>query len=164
MKNFSNCLNIMLLGCEKIYREKKTLLFTFSVAYAALCNFYFLYMTSLFLLVYCIIRCVSIYGIKQMPEIFTNKAYKYYCIYKIQQKYPSCINCAKTAKSNTCYWHTPKNSSHNHCQCTLSVSLTFMRKHCPNQTNTLHQRNSRPIIINKLYIRICMLCWEVLYK
>lgn len=63
-------LPLMLLGCEKIFREKKTLLFTFSVAYAALCNFYFLYMTSLFLLVYCIIRCVSIYGIKQMPKIF----------------------------------------------------------------------------------------------
>ncbi len=62
-------LPLMLLGCERIFREKKTLLFTFSVAFAALCNFYFLYMTSLFLLVYCIVRCISIYGIKQMPEI-----------------------------------------------------------------------------------------------
>lgn len=63
-------LPLMLLGCEMIFREKKTLLFTLSVTYAALCNFYFLYMSSLFLLVYCIIRCISIYGIRQMPKIF----------------------------------------------------------------------------------------------
>ena len=63
-------LPLILLGCEKILHEKKISLFALSVAYAALCNFYFLYMTSLFLVLYYIVRYISVYGIKKFSGIF----------------------------------------------------------------------------------------------
>lgn len=62
-------LPLVLLGCEKILHENKTTMFTVSVAYAALCNFYFLYMTSLFLIIYFIVRSISIYGIRGIRKI-----------------------------------------------------------------------------------------------
>ncbi len=60
---------LILLGCEKIFREQKSRILTFSVAYAALCNFYFLYMVSLALAVYCAVRLISRYGVYGYQEI-----------------------------------------------------------------------------------------------
>lgn len=70
-------LPLILLGCEKIFREKKLLLMILSVAYAAVSTYYFLYMTSLFLIVYFVIRSLSIFGFKQIYMIFKNM---FYCI------------------------------------------------------------------------------------
>lgn len=68
-------LPLMLLGCEKIFRERKVLLLALTVAYAATCTFYFLYMASLFFGVYVIIRCLFIYGYRQIAMILKNMAY-----------------------------------------------------------------------------------------
>lgn len=62
-------LPLILLGIEKIFHDKKWLCLSLTAAYAAVCNFYFLYMVSLFLIPYCIVRCISIYGIKNPGEI-----------------------------------------------------------------------------------------------
>lgn len=53
---------LILAGVEKIIKDKgKPYLFIFSVAYGALCGFYYLYMVSLFLMIYCIVRLAAIF-------------------------------------------------------------------------------------------------------
>ena len=60
---------LMLAGCEDKFRKRKSKIMMLSVAYASLCNFYFLYMTSLFLAVYCTMRLLFIYGLKDIKII-----------------------------------------------------------------------------------------------
>ncbi|MCR4654906.1 MAG: YfhO family protein [Lachnospiraceae bacterium] len=56
---------LMLAGAERLLNRRKSfknaLLFIFSVFYGALCGFYFLYMASLALLVYCVTRLFFIH-------------------------------------------------------------------------------------------------------
>lgn len=60
---------LMLAGVEIIISGRKShKLFVFSVLYAALCGFYFLYMSSLALVVYCIARYISVNGLKNVKE------------------------------------------------------------------------------------------------
>ena len=62
-------LPLILLGCEKIFKDRKPLVLVLSVAYAAVVNFYFLYMIALFLCIYCLVRCFAIFGFKQIDSI-----------------------------------------------------------------------------------------------
>lgn len=58
---------LMLIGTERTIRNKRvslTLLFT--TAYGSLCGFYFLYMSSLAMGIYWIIRLLSVYGFKDL--------------------------------------------------------------------------------------------------
>lgn len=53
-------LPLLLIGIEKIIKNKKDcLLFILSVTFGALCGFYFLYMTSIALIFYCLARLIS---------------------------------------------------------------------------------------------------------
>lgn len=61
---------LILTGIEKIFSEAgKPYMLIFSVAYGALCGFYYLYMVSLFLVVYCIIRLLAVWGIRNIKTI-----------------------------------------------------------------------------------------------
>lgn len=62
---------LIVLGSEKIMREGKILFMTISVAFSALCGFYFLYMIILYLAGYCVIRNIFIYG-KNIKKIVLN--------------------------------------------------------------------------------------------
>lgn len=53
---------MLVLGVEKIIREKKAVLFTVTVTLAAVSNFYFFYMLVLTTIIYVVIRFVFIYG------------------------------------------------------------------------------------------------------
>ncbi len=56
-------LPLMLATAERYITHKdKTILFSLSVCYGALCGFYYLYMTSLALAIYCITRVIAIDG------------------------------------------------------------------------------------------------------
>lgn len=58
---------LILTGVESILKDSKNVwLFVLSVFYAGLCGFYFLYMTSLILAMYCIVRITATYGIKHV--------------------------------------------------------------------------------------------------
>lgn len=61
---------LMLAGIEKMIKDRKRSgLFLFSVIYGALCGFYYLYMSSLALAVYCLVRLFSLYGLKNIKNI-----------------------------------------------------------------------------------------------
>ena len=49
---------LMLLGTEKLLKENKKAILIFSIWYAAMCGFYFLYMTSVVWAVYSLIRAI----------------------------------------------------------------------------------------------------------
>lgn len=55
-------LPLILCGAELIFKEKKNYLLTISVFFAAVTGFYFLYMTSIFLAVYAVLRLSMIHG------------------------------------------------------------------------------------------------------
>jgi hypothetical protein len=58
---------LMLIGAENIIKKTgKYRIFIFAVCYAALCGFYYLYMSSLVLALYFIVRLISIYGFKNI--------------------------------------------------------------------------------------------------
>lgn len=58
---------LVLAGVESILKDKKNIwLFILSVWYAGMCGFYFLYMTSLVLALYCAVRVIAVYGVKQV--------------------------------------------------------------------------------------------------
>ncbi len=63
---------LMLTGAESLFhrgiRFKNALLFIFSVFYGALCGFYFLYMATLALFVYCLVRLYFIQNQRFLPE------------------------------------------------------------------------------------------------
>ena len=68
-------LPLMLAGAERLMRgERKPLLFSVSVAYGALCGFYYLYMASLVLAVYCLVRLFSLYGKNEPGQIMKRTA------------------------------------------------------------------------------------------
>ena len=69
-------LPMILYGCEKIWKEHKFFPLVISVLYASLCNLYFLYMVSLYLIVYCLLRTY------------------FFCNYNLKTM---CINCLKCA-------------------------------------------------------------------
>lgn len=57
---------LMMAGAEEIIRKtRRYLLFVVSIVFGALCGFYFLYMSSLALGVYCLIRVGYAYGYKE---------------------------------------------------------------------------------------------------
>lgn len=62
---------LMMAGAEEIIRKTgRYLLFVISVVYGALCGFYFLYMSSLALGVYCLIRIGCTYGGRRRDGIY----------------------------------------------------------------------------------------------
>ena len=64
---------LFLLGTEKILKEKKKFwILVLSVTYGAFCGFYYLYMASLSLGIYWIIRLIAVYGIKQIKMVVLN--------------------------------------------------------------------------------------------
>lgn len=64
-------LPLMLTGVERIFKGKKKggLLILLSSVYAGFCGFYFFYMSCVFLVVYCIGRGLSIFGLKDFKTI-----------------------------------------------------------------------------------------------
>ncbi|MCD8241320.1 MAG: YfhO family protein, partial [Lachnospiraceae bacterium] len=61
---------LLLIGAERIMKDRqKPWILTLTVAYAARCGFYFLYMSCLCLGVYCAVRLVSIYGWKPFRRL-----------------------------------------------------------------------------------------------
>ena len=66
-------LPLMLAEAERFINGKKNYIkFSLTVCYGALCGFYFLYMVSLALALYCIVRIASIYGRLDINAIFNN--------------------------------------------------------------------------------------------
>ncbi len=53
---------MILYGCEKIWKEHKFSPLIISFLYASLCNLYFVYMVSLYLIMYCLIRTFFFYN------------------------------------------------------------------------------------------------------
>lgn len=64
-------LPLLLLGVEKILREKKPCLLIVSVFLAAISNFYFFYMAALLTAVYGAVRCFSLYGAKGFRQVLS---------------------------------------------------------------------------------------------
>lgn len=60
---------LILYGCEKIFEHGNVHLLAVSVAFSALCGFYFLYMISLYLVVYCIVRLFAKYWSNEHKQI-----------------------------------------------------------------------------------------------
>ncbi len=60
---------LILLGIDKILKERKPLLFVLSCALAAISNFYFFYMMTILAVIYCVIRYLQYHfkEIKMMP-------------------------------------------------------------------------------------------------
>lgn len=61
-------LPLLLLGVEKILREKKSLLFLITVFLSASSNFYFFYMLVLITVIYVIFRVLALYDIKNIKK------------------------------------------------------------------------------------------------
>lgn len=61
-------LPLLLLGAEKIFREKKPLTFTVAVFLSGASNFYFFYVLVLLAVIYCIVRALFLY-LKKPEEI-----------------------------------------------------------------------------------------------
>lgn len=60
---------LVLAGVEAIFRDNKNIwLFVLSVFYGGLCGFYFLYMVSLALALYCVVRITAVYGYKHVVK------------------------------------------------------------------------------------------------
>ncbi|MBO6197187.1 MAG: YfhO family protein [Butyrivibrio sp.] len=55
-------LPLVLLGAEKIFREKKPLTFIIAIFLSAINNFYFFYLIVLITVIYCIVRAFFLYG------------------------------------------------------------------------------------------------------
>ena len=62
---------LILLGVEKILREKKYLVLTCSVMFGALSNFYFFYMMVLLTVLYVVWRLLSEYGLSRIRNAFS---------------------------------------------------------------------------------------------
>lgn len=64
-------LPLFLTGVERIFKGKKKggILILLMSVYAGLCGFYFLYMSCVFLVVYCIGRGIAVFGIKNIKTI-----------------------------------------------------------------------------------------------
>ena len=61
---------LILLGVEKIFREKKHLILTLSVMFGALSNFYFFYMMVLLTVLYVLWRILSEFGFSRLRNAF----------------------------------------------------------------------------------------------
>ena len=61
---------LVLLGVEKIFREKRFLLFTLAVMMSALSNFYFFYMIVILTVLYVVWRILALYGIRKLRNAF----------------------------------------------------------------------------------------------
>ena len=61
-------LPLLLLGVERILKERKSLLFIIAVFLSAVSNFYFFYMLVLLTIIYVIFRVLAIYDIKNIKE------------------------------------------------------------------------------------------------
>lgn len=63
-------LPLMAIGIEKVFDGKSAKMFILSVALAAISNFYFFYMLCLLIIIYAIIRYLSIYGFKDLKNLW----------------------------------------------------------------------------------------------
>lgn len=82
----------MLSGIEDIIQNKRKIRnLALSVLYAALCGFYYLYMSSLVLIVYCLVRFIFVYSAKARTEEDTRRRQT---AYTIKHTLSSCIYCA----------------------------------------------------------------------
>lgn len=63
-------LPLMLLGCERVWKEGKYHTLVLSTLYASLCNFYFLLMVALYMIPYCLLRTSFFYK-GSFPRILT---------------------------------------------------------------------------------------------
>lgn len=61
---------LLLIGIDRIIKKKSPVLFTVSVFYSAICGFYFLYMMTILLSIYTLIRFFDCYQIKRVKEFF----------------------------------------------------------------------------------------------
>lgn len=52
---------LLLLGCEKVWKEQRLKCLLLTSVYACLCNIYFVYAAALFLVVYCLVRTTFLY-------------------------------------------------------------------------------------------------------
>ncbi len=75
-------LPLLLIGCEELFRSGGRPVLFFAAFYLGLCGFYFTYICSIFLIVYCIVRLISIYGIKNVKEALKKVPILtlYYCL------------------------------------------------------------------------------------
>lgn len=62
-------LPIILIGIDKIFEKKKPFIFIFSVFLAAISNFYFFYMISIFMFIYAIFRYIIIFKKVRLKEL-----------------------------------------------------------------------------------------------
>ena len=58
------CLPLLLIGCEELFKAGGRPILFFAAWYLGLCGFYFTYICSIFIAVYCAIRLIVIYGAK----------------------------------------------------------------------------------------------------
>ena len=62
---------LVLLGAEKIFKEKKPLTFIIAIFLSGINNFYFFYLIVLLTVIYCIVRALFLYG-KNLSELMGN--------------------------------------------------------------------------------------------
>lgn len=62
-------LPLLLTGCEQILAKERSPLLFITAIYLGLCGFYFTYICSLFLVPYCIIRSIFIFGTKDLRSV-----------------------------------------------------------------------------------------------
>ena len=75
-------LPIMLLGAEKILKKESSLLLTIAVALGAMSGFYFLYMASVFLAVYVLVRlCMNIPDNSSLSVVSRSKEILFPCLH-----------------------------------------------------------------------------------
>lgn len=60
---------LMLLGAEKLFKKEKPYVFILSVFISALSSFYFFYVECIFLVLYAVIRYISLYGKPRMATL-----------------------------------------------------------------------------------------------
>ena len=60
---------LLILGVEKVIKNQKPYIFIASVALAAMTNFYFFYMQVMLVVIYCVVRCITLYK-KDVKKIF----------------------------------------------------------------------------------------------
>lgn len=63
-------LPLVLMGIEKVYKKEKPYLFIWSVAIAAMSNFYFFYMISVFMVLYAAFRYFGIFRKRSVKDVF----------------------------------------------------------------------------------------------
>ena len=63
-------LPLVLMGVEKVYKKEKPYLFIWATAVAAMSNFYFFYMISIFMVLYAAFRYFGIFRERSVKDVF----------------------------------------------------------------------------------------------